>query len=45
VIRYEQRTFDVDPETLHRTPTADKFPVQVSHQIQFPPTLEASPAP
>lgn len=41
-VHCQQTTFDVDPKTLRRTPTADRFPVQVSHEIQFPPQqLEA----
>ena len=31
-LHYEQTTFDVDPETLRRTPTKDKFPPQVSKE-------------
>jgi hypothetical protein len=39
VVHYQQTTFDVDPETLMRTPTQDKFPVQVSMEIGFPPLV------
>jgi hypothetical protein len=41
-VEYEQATFDVDPKTLERKRTADKFPVQVSREVQFPPALEAA---
>jgi len=41
VVRYEQETFDVDPTTLRRTPTGDKFPAQVSQEIDFPMELES----
>ena len=40
VVRYEQETFNVDPATLQRTPTGDKFPTQVSQEIDFPMELE-----
>lgn len=42
-VHYQQRTFDVDPETLRRTPTADRFPDQVSREIEFPSPLETVP--
>jgi hypothetical protein len=29
-VHYQQHTYDVDPQTLARTPTGDTFPVQVS---------------
>jgi hypothetical protein len=35
VVQYEQATFGVDPETLRRTPTTDKFPTQVSKEVNF----------
>ena len=41
-VEYEQATFDVDPKTLDRKRTADKFPVQVSREVQFPSALEAA---
>jgi hypothetical protein len=39
VVKYQQTRFDVDPKTLKRIPTNDKFPLQVSHEIIFPPEL------
>jgi hypothetical protein len=33
VVQSEQATFSVDPETLQRTPTTDKFPTQASVQV------------
>jgi hypothetical protein len=42
VVRYEQETFDVDPHTFARKPTGDKFPVQVSREVQFPAPLVAA---
>lgn len=42
VVEYRQATFDVDPETLKRTPTSDEFPPQVSREIVFPPDLQAA---
>ena len=39
VVRYEQETFDVDPDTLARKPTGDKLPVQVSREVPFPSPL------
>ena len=36
VVRYQQETFNVDPKTFKRTPTRDKFPMQVSCEISFP---------
>jgi hypothetical protein len=41
VVQLQQATFDVDPETLKRTPTQDKFPTQVSKEIGFPPIVGA----
>jgi hypothetical protein len=41
VLHYEQTNFDVDPETLRKTPRADKFPVQISNEIEFPPFAAA----
>jgi len=38
-IKYEQKTFNVNPKTLQRTPTGEKYPVQVSHEIAFPAPL------
>ena len=35
-IHYEQARFDVDPVTLARKPTSDRFPAQVSHEVVFP---------
>jgi len=35
VVYYQQATFDVDPETMRRTRTKDKFPLQVSREIDF----------
>ena len=37
VVNYEQTDYDVDPESLRRTPSADKMPAQVSTEIEFPP--------
>jgi hypothetical protein len=42
VVTYDQETFDVDPATLRRTPTGDKFPPQVSREIEFPAELATS---
>jgi hypothetical protein len=42
VVSYEQETFDVDAATLRRTPTGDKFPAQVSREIEFPAELATS---
>jgi hypothetical protein len=39
VVHLQQATFDVDPETHTRTPTKDKFPIQVSREIGFPPIV------
>lgn len=35
-VRYEQERFDVDPKTLARKSTGDKFPPQVSEEVTFP---------
>jgi hypothetical protein len=39
-VQYEQETFDVDPSTNRRTPTGDRFPAQISEELQFPVSLE-----
>jgi hypothetical protein len=41
VLTYSQQTFEVDPKTLHRTPTKDEFPMQISREITFPELLQA----
>jgi hypothetical protein len=33
LVQFQQTTYDVDPETLSRTPTGDSFPVQISKEI------------
>jgi hypothetical protein len=33
-VRLQQSTFHVDPKTLHRTPTGDDFPAQVSEEFE-----------
>jgi len=43
VVRYQQATFSVDTKTLKRTRTRDKFPVQVSREVEFPSRLEEIP--
>jgi hypothetical protein len=40
VIKYQQKTFIVDPKTFNRTPTNEVYPVQVSSEIIFPEPLE-----
>ena len=42
VMHYQQKTFDVDPKTLHKTPTTDHFPPQVSKEIGPPPGVAGS---
>jgi hypothetical protein len=42
-IHYDQATFDVDPVTLSRARTGEKFPTQVSRQVRFPEPLERIP--
>jgi hypothetical protein len=42
-IHYDQTTFDVDPVTLSRAKTGEKFPTQVSRQVRFPEPLERIP--
>jgi len=42
MVRYEQATFHVDPETLARTPSGDEFPVQVSCEVPVPTPLVAA---
>jgi len=37
-VYYKQTTFDVDPETLQRTPTKDQFQIQISKEIGPPPS-------
>ena len=37
VVNYQQTNYDVDPESLRRTPSAEKMTAQVSHEIEFPP--------
>jgi len=37
VVNYEQTNYDVDPESIGRTPSAEKMPAQVSTEIEFPP--------
>jgi len=32
-VRFDQTTFDVDPDTFERTPSGDKFPTQVSREM------------
>lgn len=32
-LRFDQATFDVDPDTFERTPSGDKFPTQVSREM------------
>ncbi|MFC4006943.1 hypothetical protein ACFOY2_06910 [Nonomuraea purpurea] len=32
VLRFTQSTFDVDPNTMDRTPTGDRFPTQISEE-------------
>lgn len=34
-VAYQQATFAVDPETLERTPTTDKFPRQLSKELKL----------
>ena len=36
IVKYQQETFNVDPESFKRTPTGTKFPVQVNCEISFP---------
>ena len=38
-VHFQQTNYDVDPETLTRTPTKDKFPIQISKEIGFPPII------
>ncbi len=40
VVKYQQETFHVDPDSFKRTPTGDKFPVQTSCEISFPAELD-----
>jgi hypothetical protein len=37
IVEYQQKTFNVDPETLRRTPTKEKLPAQLSQEVDFPP--------
>lgn len=40
LVRFQQSTFAVDPDTLERTPTSDVFPAQISEEVvpAFAPT-------
>ena len=39
VVKYQQKTFYVNPKTLRRVPTKDNFPAQISQEIAFPSEL------
>jgi hypothetical protein len=43
VLSYQQAIFDVDPETLKRTRSKEKFPLQVSREMEFPLPIEPEP--
>lgn len=40
IVQFDQGTFNVDPETLTRTPTGDQFPTQVSEEFDEPDTTD-----